>query len=143
MNEQLQTKLTDVIGYLEMGIKQTVDFTAEQTPLVIHELLTYSIITQCVKVLWSLIIIVIAYKCLRHFWKCLKDDFAQKEAAWCEWYQGMCCVFAFIAFTTLFITTYNITYKADKLFKLYFAPRIYLLEYVKEQIIPTVAPEKK
>jgi len=49
MNEELQNKLIDYLNTIEGGIEKAVDFTAEQTPQVIEELIQYTLVISCVK----------------------------------------------------------------------------------------------
>lgn len=79
MNEEIQAKLAQYMQYLEDGLKTGADFTAEQAPLVVQEILAWEFIQYVVYGLAFLVPIMILlagiYK-LSKYWNHSDEDTA-------------------------------------------------------------------
>jgi hypothetical protein len=119
MNEQLEQKSVELLGWLEQTIKTTADFGTEQIPLFIQELLLYkfwmSLGGFTVGILMSIIGIYTGYKFLQ--W-CAKN---KEEAA---------APFILFWVIPIALSICAICTNTDWIM-IKLAPRLYLLEYVK------------
>lgn len=119
MNEQLEQKSIELLGWLEQAIKTTADFGTEQIPLFIQELLLYKFwMSLGVFAIGILALITSIYTLYKFIKWCNKNDDSEGMALSMFW--GIP-----IGFSILGICT-NTDWIMIKL-----APRLYLLEYVK------------
>ena len=119
MNEQLEQKSIELLGWLEQAIKTTTDFGTEQIPLFIQELLLYkfwmSLGGFAIGILALIVSIYTLYKFIKH---CLKHSMEYDAAFGLFWAIPIALSICAICSNTDWI-----------MIKL--APRLYLLEYVK------------
>jgi hypothetical protein len=120
MNEQLEQKSVEILGWLEKTIKTTADFGTEQIPLFIQELLLYkfwmSLGGFAVGVIVLIASIYTGYKFIK--W-CIKKK--QDEAI-----MAIILVWAIPITLSIVAICENTDWIMIKI-----APRLYLLEYVK------------
>ena len=123
MNEKIENNIEEILNYIHNGIKNAGDFVVEQTPLLIQEILTYNLIFHGSLVGVGVFIIFVAICFSLYFIRKIdwKDDnhvipFVIFNAF--VWFVSLCLVFK-----NIFVVV-----------KIYFAPRIYLLEYVSDLI---------
>ena len=119
MNEQLEQKSVELLGWLEQAIKTTADFGTEQIPLFIQELLLYKFwmsLGGCTVGVLALIASI--YTLLKFIKWCLKDRFNDNLPFSLFWIIPISISIIAICSNTDWI-----------MIKL--APRLYLLEYVK------------
>lgn len=121
--EVLEDKTIDIINWLEGAIKTSTDFASEQIPLFIQELLHYNFV---MSLLWFssgiLGAIIICYY-TRKFWKWMVDERCLPE--WCPALIFCACGFG----GCLIFASCNTDWIKIKL-----APRVYLMEYVKDNL---------
>lgn len=119
MNEQLEQKSIELLGWLEQAIKTTADFGTEQIPLFIQELLLYKFwMSLGGFAIGILALIVSIYTLLKFINHCLKksdDEGLPLSMFWAiPIALSICAIYS------------NTDWIMIKL-----APRLYLLEYVK------------
>jgi hypothetical protein len=121
MKVELEQKSVDLLNWLEQTIKTTADFGAEQIPLFIQELLLYnywmSLSQFIVGIVGALLSSFAAYKFVK--WS-LKEDIDTLSSS-------MFFLFPISGF--IFFSYHNLDW-----FMIQLAPRLYLMEYVKEMI---------
>lgn len=117
MNEQLEQKSVELLGWIEQAIKTTADFGTEQIPLFIQELLLYkfwmSLGGFTIGILGLIASIYTGYKFIK--W-CVKDE----SSVILVWAMAIPIAISICAICS------NTDWIMIKL-----APRLYLLEYVK------------
>ena len=120
MNEQLEQKSVEILGWLEKSIKTTADFGTEQIPLFIQELLLYKFWTSLGGFAVGLIVLIASiytgYKFIK--W-CIKKE--EDEAI-----RAIMLVWVIPIALSIFAIRENTDWIMIKI-----APRLYLLEYVK------------
>jgi uncharacterized membrane protein SpoIIM required for sporulation len=122
MQAELETKTLELMTWLEQVIKTTADFTAEQVPLFIQELLTYNFYMSLGWFVMGLLIIITTIISTYKFIKWMNRTH--------NWD-------AFPVLTLSFISIIvGIVMSADHLdwIKIKLAPRVYLMEYVKDNL---------
>jgi hydrogenase-4 membrane subunit HyfE len=122
MKAELEQKSVELLGWLEQAIKTSADFGAEQIPLFIQELLLYKFWMSLggfgISIFALIASIYTAYKFIQ--W-CLKNNVYEAMGVVLFW------------FIPIVISIYCICSNTDwVMIKL--APRLYLLEYVKDMI---------
>jgi len=121
MKEELEQKSINLLNWLEQTIKTTTDFGAEQIPLFIQELLQYnywmSLSQFIVGIVGALLSLFAAYKFVK--WSLKKDIDDLPFSMFFLFPIG-----GFISFSY-----HNLDWIMIQL-----APRLYLMEYVKEMI---------
>lgn len=119
MNEQLEQKSIELLGWLEQAIKTTADFGTEQVPLFIQELLLYKFWMSLGGFAVAILVLIFSIYTLYKFIKyCLKHSKEYDAAFGLFWIIPIGGSIAGICSNTDWI-----------MIKL--APRLYLLEYVK------------
>jgi H+/Cl- antiporter ClcA len=123
MNAELESKSMELLQWLEQAIKSTADFTAEQIPLFVQELLHYNFVMSLSYFIIGLggatIATILTYKFAK---------WMEKEEVWGELGPIIMFPIALIVASILF-SVHNTDWIKIKL-----APRVYLMEYVKDQI---------
>lgn len=119
MNEQLEQKSIELLGWLEQTIKTTADFGTEQIPLFIQELLLYKFwMSLGVFTIAILALIASIYTLCRFIKWCVKNQYDEALAGGMFWV------------IPIALSIYGICSNADWIM-IKLAPRLYLLEYVK------------
>ena len=119
MNEQLEQKSVELLGWLEQAIKTTADFGTEQIPLFIQELLLYKFWMSLGGFAVGVIVLITSIYTLYKFIKrCLKNKF----------YDNL--PFSMLWLIPITLSIVAICENADWIM-IKLAPRLYLLEYVK------------
>ncbi len=124
MNEELKAKLLTYLAHLEGAVKGTGDFVAEQAPLVVQEYVLYMRVTSTLGMILAGFFFAIVLLVLRWFAKASEKDL-QGDAG-----SGAFVIMLAALVFGLFATTANIS----TCIKSYVAPRILVLDYIKEQI---------
>lgn len=124
MNEEIQAKLAQYMQYLEDGLKTGADFTAEQAPLVVQEILAWEFIQYVVYGLAFLVPIMILlagiYK-LSKYWNSSDENTAFPAI--------MFSLIFFIVSAGLFMGVIHNTMGA---LKVTYAPRLIIIEKATE-----------
>jgi hypothetical protein len=122
MKEELEQKSINLLNWLDQTIKTTADFGAEQIPLFIQELLRYnywmSLIWFVVGALLTIALLFTGYKLIKY---CLKID-ANENIPF--------VIFLALPLSGSIVLMVNNT----EWIMIQLAPRVYLLEYVKDMI---------
>lgn len=127
LNEELATKSLELLGWLEQAVKSTANFTAEQTPLYISELLSYNFYTSLAtfSVFGLLIIAVVIFSLT---WQ---RNFCKKEY---EKDGDSVIYMTYLITLTLVLLLSALTCRNSDWIKIKLAPRVYVMEYLKAQI---------
>jgi hypothetical protein len=119
MNDQLEQKSVELLGWLEQTIKTTADFGTEQIPLFIQELLLYKFWMSLGNFAVGVIVLIASiYTLLKFIQRCLKNKFDDNLP------------FSVLWFIPIAISSIAICINTDWIM-IKLAPRLYLLEYVK------------
>jgi hypothetical protein len=122
MKVELETKSLELLQWLEQAIKSTADFTAEQIPLFIQELLRYNFVMSLSWFICGLLLFIITlyftYRVIK--WLSIGDNWEMSPA-----------LFFVVAFM---IFPIGLMVNNTDWIKIKLAPRVYLMEYIKEQI---------
>lgn len=123
LTEAMQDKTLNIINWLESAIKTSTDFASEQIPLFIQELLHYNFV---MSLIWFSVgiatFIIIAYY-TRKFCKWMTE-----EDNWDE-YSPAVIFFAMALIGCIIFSACHMDWIKIKL-----APRVYLMEYVKDNL---------
>ena len=121
MKAELEQKSVDLLNWLEQTIKTTVDFGAEQIPLFIQELLRYnywmSLTTFIISVAGLLLSFYAAYRFI--IWGMHNNEDALP--------------FSLVFLLPIIVCSAWVCHSTEWIM-IQLAPRVYLLEYVKEMI---------
>jgi len=127
MNTNLTDKILQTIDYSGNLIKEGIDFTKEQAPLVVQEFLTWefwnSFGTGVLLLIISLTFLSIGWKYRKLMW----GELAQKTDGFTA--MANVCIFA-IALGLLIPMTFNF----QTALKVKIAPRVYLIEWASNQV---------
>ena len=119
MNEQLEQKSVELLGWLEQTIKTTADFGTEQIPLFIQELLLYKFWMSLGGFAVGVIMLIVSiYTLLKFIRWCVKNKNDENLP------------FSMLWLIPLAISIIAICENTDWIM-IKLAPRLYLLEYVK------------
>lgn len=128
MNEHLQKILIETLEKAQAGVEKSVDFAAAQIPDVIDQLLKWELVYHGAwAILWS-IMIAILFIISRKLWKLAEGvgEFDRPIAR--VWIAGLTLVFcSYILFT-------DVVPNSLTCFKIYFAPKVFLIEYCADLI---------
>jgi hypothetical protein len=120
MNEELQNQTASLVGELITILKDTKQFTLEQAPTVIHELVLWSVTSNILTILLSSIIIYVSYKSI------FKWSNQELDYGWLSLSKMICsAVGGVVAFTSgicIVNSTFNLLY-------LIVAPKLWLLSH--------------
>lgn len=121
---QIKDKLIDYMVGVEDGVKQLVDFSSEQIPLLVQEIVTFSVIQAGIYSVISLALAGFSTAVVTYSVKSLRKEL-DNDGMW-----GM-LVLSSIAMVVSFFTGISCLIFA---LKAYFAPRLFMLEYIREFI---------
>lgn len=121
MNETVK-KLVDG---LILAIQGTVNFVNVQLPDVVKQLLAYNAAMDWMWIIVGAVFMILATVMIIFSVKCYKNDNDNP----------ICLVFGFIAFICLLIGIPMLLCNIPDLLKIYLAPKLYLLDYLKTLIV--------
>ncbi len=124
MNEELKAKLLTYLAHLEGAVKGTGDFVAEQAPLVVQEYVLYMRVSSTLGMLLAGLFFALVFSILRWVSKAPEKDI-KGDAGDAAFAFG--CIFLSLGILT---AAGNIS----TCIKSYVAPRILVLDYIKEQV---------
>lgn len=124
MNEELKAKLLTYLASLEGAVKGAGEFAAEQAPLVVQEYVLYMRVTSTLSMLLAGFFFVIVLLVLRWFATASEHDIKGNAGGGAV--VVMVAAFAFGAA----VTAANVS----TCIKSYVAPRILVLDYIREQV---------
>lgn len=124
----------EIYGITKEGLVQAVGFAQEQAPLVIQEFLTWKFYEAGLDILMSLVILgilgIIYY--IIHRWSKELESFDKTMT------RGICSFLLFASFIVLYHEgLMNIHTPVKTMIQIKVAPRVYLIEYVSEQVKQT------
>lgn len=121
----IQTKLLDYMTSIEHGVEKLVDFSSEQVPLLVQEIITYNIIYGIIYA--TLQIALATAMCI--FARILYLNIRKiTNSDGVEWLPAI--LIPALSIGPLTHSVDNILYAC----KAYFAPRLFMLEYIKDFI---------
>lgn len=121
MNTNLINQVNPLIADLHEWAKQGMEFTKEQAPLVVQEFLNWSFWSDAILAVVSFVLMVVLIYLLKRFWNSIEDELGA----------GLFQIFGIIisvVFCCLFISCIH------DLVKIKLAPRVYLIEWVADQM---------
>lgn len=127
MEEQIKERLMQYADTIDTYVQKTANLASEEVPKVIHEMLQYSAFEYGVKALfWSAIAAVSIY-CIKKIYDVLSKedsvyDMNDTEIAF-PLILSVTCVILSVIFTINCVLVLG---------KIYFAPRLYLIEYLRD-----------
>lgn len=127
MNEELQSKLIEYLSKIEGGIERAVDFSAEQAPLVIQELIQWTIVEHTIyAVLWcglAMFFVILSGLCVirRRKWD-------PEDPAFPVMFGGI------PSFVCATLTGTPAVINGSVALKAYLAPRLFVLEYLRDLV---------
>ena len=128
MDEDLKARMIQYLDSLEDGIGKAVDFTAEQTPQVIEELIQYTLAISCIKA---------GFGCLAVMAILVAFCIAWRVSSKCD-NEGMWSIRAVAGFIggllSVMITDVIILNHVSIALKCWLAPRVFVLEYLRDLI---------
>lgn len=120
MSTNLNERIIQVIDSSEELIKQGIDFTKEQAPLVVQEFLTWGYVSNLIVVIVCFCFMVLT---LVGLWKCYKV-FKKNED------NCIPTVLCFVLGFALVMMTFQFAESGKTCLKIKYAPRVYLIEQV-------------
>jgi len=127
-----QTKINDLINELIELVRITKDYTAENTPIFISELLTYRVYYHAIIILSALCICLVISILLYKYLNSIVNKLAQNPhfADRIDLESEKIGIYIILVFSIL-IPIITIIYGISQLLKIWIAPKLYLLEYLK------------
>jgi hypothetical protein len=123
MNEKLQEQLTAIVDQLQVAIQTTVDFTAEQLPILLQEILRWGLAKNIILLVISSTLLLLSIHLIKIFSRIYREG--KKKNSYSD-DGAITLIFSSIlaVVSTLFIVGNILT-----IAKILLAPRLYLLEY--------------
>lgn len=122
MEAELENKTLQIVTWLEQTIKSTADFTAEQVPLFIHELLLYNFTMSLTAFITGIILLIATiWSGLKFIKWTSKYEHTEYQPAIMFWFLPLMLGIAMVVGSTDWL-----------MIKL--APRVYLMEYVRDMV---------
>ena len=123
MNEKIENNIEQILNYLQEGVETAGSFVVEQTPLLIQEILTYNLIFHGILVGFGILIAVTLISITLYVLPKLDRNNVDQVMTFIignllGWGASIALIFCNV-FAAI---------------KIYFAPRLYLLEYVSDLI---------
>jgi len=138
MNEQMQQALIKVIEKANSGVDASIDFLSDQLPDVVHQLLTWGLLSSVVSCFVCLIVVVTCVFAINKTLSSIESAKKSKRTNWAYFAYShsddgtleACSIFVFI-FSSVAITVSIIAFIANafEALKIGFAPKIWLIEY--------------
>lgn len=125
MNEEIKQKLITYLQHLESAVTSTGDFVAEQAPLVVQEYVLYSRVYSTIPVVIALVLMCTLAINIRWF---IKTDITKEGG------EAETIVRGAIGFLCFLFGPITLSNNLDKCIKSWCAPRILVIDYIKEQI---------
>ena len=122
MKAELETKTLELMTWLEQTIKTSANFTVEQIPLFITELLNYNYVMSLSGFILSVLGLLVTLYWTYRFIKWMKDED--------DWELSPAII---LILGVILLSCAGITSNTDWI-KIKLAPRVYLLEYVQNQL---------
>jgi hypothetical protein len=137
VTDSVQQKAMSILDWLEQSVKTTADFTAEQIPLFIQELLVYNFWYSLIHFVFGVIGIVFAILMIKQivFNDYLDIKEHEKDKRGYSKDSAVVKRILFVAMTVVFVIGGSVkTMNNTEWFKIKVAPRVYLMEYVTTQL---------
>lgn len=121
MKVEAEQQLNELVEYISTSVKTAGDFVMEQRPLLVQEILTYNgIVSGGLSLLGSILFIIAIIGLLKINWERIKEV------------DGAVLVQFSLSMLSILISPFVFWYNIFTFLKITFAPRLYLLEYVKD-----------
>jgi len=136
MKEDLIKKnAEELITYALSGLINTVEkganFVAEQTPILAQEIILFGIISNAIRVIMGIILLIVAGICIRKIFYYINKSKEENDTQYDNYFPHL-LVYGVIGVFSLLIGAVNAFSNIMQLIKASFAPRLYLLEVVQK-----------
>lgn len=128
MNEELKQRLIKYLDGMEGAIDKAVDFTVEQAPLVIQDILNWAITESIISLVFMVSLILVACYAANRILKNIKNDKSIGNADR-EFNNFMTYLVSGMIVIPLTLGSF---FTAQNGLKAYVAPRLYILEQIKD-----------
>ena len=129
MDKQLVDKLTESMDMVNNWIEAGADFTAEQAPLVIQEIVTWGIVNGLVWAGGFAFFMLLIQGCAWHLRRNVaKDKLKPEQEQIFKWYHNNWTTCTWIAHYLSFLLMFGVIYNVYHSIYVYCAPRLYVLE---------------
>ena len=125
LKDALQDKTLNIINWLEGAIKTSTDFASEQIPLFIQELLHYNFVMSLSWFILGIVGVITMVIGAILLIKWANKNFHVRDDA---------CYFGLIFLSLGFVCSSLMVFNNLDWIKIKLAPRVYLMEYVKENL---------
>lgn len=146
MNEQLQKALAEIITKVTSGADAAIQFSQEQIPEVLKQLLIWNFIQSLLSFVIPLILLFITVSVAVRFWKkvptqvsrdndgmrpWIVDEYRDRDNCLHirHWIQGYASIVVSVILTIIILFNMNLTW-----LKIWLAPKLYLIEYAASLI---------
>ena len=124
MKDELQTKLTEILTAIQVGVSKTADFTSEQLPDIAQQYVLYGRVWSTVSVLWWLAMLA------AFAWVALRFGFLSKKVdRWGDW-SGARLAAALAGTAATGISSFTLLWELRSAMLVWFAPKVWLLKEV-------------
>jgi hypothetical protein len=131
MNEEAKKLVIEYLQKLMNGIEKGADFAADQIPQIAQEIIVYGRAINTATFVGCILGIIVAVAvCVKLFKLCIKK-YDETPSPGYGFLMGVNFVWSSVIIGVL---TYHLSYSIIPLFKSWFAPRLYLIEYIKELV---------
>ena len=131
--ELLNEKLTELLIWIEEGVKTSKDFVVEQAPLFIQELLAWNFwISLIAFVIWTVVWVSIIWTLLSGFYQAFKYGWGEEEPS-----KGAIKVMVGVCATLIGCMAYFLNdfhSKSMEWLQISIAPRVWLVEYLQKML---------
>ena len=149
MNEEIETQvlnnIDELLGFIKTGAQQAGDFVAEQTPLLVQEILKFNLYENLIYLffIYSIFTLLFYLTFIREYkWEYVENKKTKnrKNKIWGEVFEdgsdnafgvGMGLTFPIVISTIVLLCNIPIIIESVKIV---IAPRLYLIEYISELI---------
>lgn len=121
VKEELLKSANEVVQFVQAGLQQGADFASEQAPLVVQEILRYGLVTNWLYLLFWVSVIVCTLRNVKTWIRHVENS--------CDFELEYVYISAGIVLSL--IGAISITCLLPQALLVTFAPRLYLLEYIK------------
>lgn len=127
--DEVKDKLIEILPKLIEFIERSADFTTEQAPILIQEILTYSQLKYAMHAGFAALAILVGLGVVTH---CQFRVYKSKSKEGLGYDIDSCHAISILVAIATLVAFCPLISKLTMLFKVTFAPRMYLLEYLRD-----------
>ena len=124
MKDELQTKLTEILTAIQVGVSKTADFTSEQLPDIAQQYVLYGRVWGTASVLWWLAILTSSA------WVALRLGFLSKKVDGRGGWTDKRFAAALAGTAAAVISSFTLLWELRSAMLVWFAPKVWLLKEV-------------